>query len=50
VRPPRGATPLVVHVADPDGAELTIHQDERTRVIRDRDLVLRLLHAAANEG
>jgi hypothetical protein len=41
---------MVVHITDPDGAELTIHRGEQTAVIQNRDLVLRLLHAAANQG
>jgi hypothetical protein len=43
---PPGATPLVVHLADPAGDELRLHHGERTTVVHDRDLVVRILHAA----
>jgi hypothetical protein len=49
-RVPSGASPLVVHVPDPSGAELVVHQGDRTGVVRDRDLVVRLLAAAGKRG
>jgi hypothetical protein len=49
-KPPRNAEPLVAHIADPDGAELIIHRGERSTVVRDRDLVVRLLRAAGKQG
>ena len=44
---PKNAKPMVVHIADPDGAELHIHSGDRTTVVRDRDLVVRIQRAAA---
>jgi Rieske Fe-S protein len=47
---PRNASPIVVHIPDPHAAELVIHHGERTSVVRDRDLVVRLLSAAGKQG
>jgi hypothetical protein len=43
---PAGATPLVIHIADPAGDELRLHRGDRTTVVHDRELVVRILHAA----
>jgi anaerobic selenocysteine-containing dehydrogenase len=43
---PANAKPLVVHLADPDGDELRVHRGNHTTVVHDRDLVVRILHAA----
>jgi hypothetical protein len=50
LRPPRDAKPMVVHIPDADGAELHVHVGEETRVVRDRELVVRIQRAAAKEG
>jgi photosystem II stability/assembly factor-like uncharacterized protein len=50
LKAPKHAKPMVVHIADPDGAELCIHSGERSTVVRDRDLVIRIQRAAAKEG
>jgi hypothetical protein len=41
---------MVVHIPDADGAELHVHVGEETRVVRDRELVVRIQRAAAKEG
>jgi hypothetical protein len=49
-RVPSDASPLVVHIPDPHGAQLVIHQDGRTDVVTDRDLVVRLVSASGKRG
>ncbi len=47
---PRDAKPMLVHIADPDGAELHIHTGENSTVVRDRELVIRLQRATGKLG
>jgi hypothetical protein len=44
------ASPMVVHIPDPHGADLIMHRGEWSSVVRDRDLVVRLLSAAGKQG
>ena len=44
--PRRAQEPVVAHVADPTSDTVTLMLGEREVVVRDRDLVLRLLDAA----
>lgn len=44
--PRRAQEPVVAHVADPASDTVTLMLGEREVVVRDRDLVLRLLDAA----
>jgi hypothetical protein len=50
LRAPRDAKPMVVHIPDADGAELHLHVGAETKVVRDRELVIRIQRAAAKEG